>query len=262
MANFIAMKFFYIFLLFVCLPFLGISQIKIEGFGNLKLGMNISEIKELNPKNDTIKKIYTREEEYEFQKGRVTQISPVEIVSSLFTKNFYYNYDSNSFLKYIFFGVLDERVRLFKIDKLKINDSVNFNNVSLYFFKNKLYRIETKDDNLDKLIEKNIGTKFNMKKRKFNSIEDYFLIGYYAHLTSDSIKNYQTGIKNYKLTQEKYRWDSQQYGAINRDTSYYEFHNKILDIKIEKKVNLAIDINQFKLIKKDKKSYSRKLSKN
>lgn len=57
MANFkkiyIMKKF--IIILNLLIPFLSVSQQKIIGFGMLKLGMDITVISELNPKNDTIK---------------------------------------------------------------------------------------------------------------------------------------------------------------------------------------------------------------
>ena len=57
MANFkkiyIMKKF--IIILNLLIPFLSVSQHKIIGFGMLKLGMDITVISELNPKNDTIK---------------------------------------------------------------------------------------------------------------------------------------------------------------------------------------------------------------
>ena len=57
MANFkkiyIMKKF--IIILNLLIPFLSVSQQKIIWFGMLKLGMDITVISELNPKNDTIK---------------------------------------------------------------------------------------------------------------------------------------------------------------------------------------------------------------
>ena len=149
-------------ILYFLFPFLSFSQQKIVGFGKLKLGMDITEISELNPKNDTVEKIYNKAQEMIYVFKNNTRITPIEFIS-----------DTNLAFNYSFIGTLDKRVRQFHFGKLRINEDIFLTDITLLFFKNKLYTIHTSDDKMNKLLTDKYGEVIPTYKEK----EVYFTNG-------------------------------------------------------------------------------------
>ena len=133
-------------IIFCIIPFLSYSQQKIVGFGKLKLGMDITEISELNPKNDTVEKIYNKAQEMIYVFKNNTRITPIELMS-----------DTNLAFDYSYIGSLDKRVRVFHFGKFQINEDIFLTDITLLFFKNKLYTIHTSDDKMNKLLTDKYG---------------------------------------------------------------------------------------------------------
>ncbi len=164
------------------------SQLKIMGFGKLKLGMDISEIIELNPKNDTIEKIYNRTEEMQIVFKNTSRITPIELISDT---NFAFNYD--------YIGCLDKRVRVFHFGKFNINDDITLTDITLMFFKNKLYTIYSSDEKLDELLGNKYGKINPLVKEK----EVYFTNGFGNTITKIEkhySKLYKTNVPNYRCS--------------------------------------------------------------
>lgn len=178
------MKRILIFIFFI-IPFLSYSQQKIVGFGKLKLGMDITEISELNPKNDTVEKIYNKAQEMNYVFKNNTRITPIELIS-----------DTNLAFDYSYIGCLDKRVREFHFGKFQINEDIFLTDITLLFFNNKLYTIHTSDDRMNKLLTDKYGAVMPTYTEK----EVYFTDGIgnkVAKIEKHYKKKYKTNVPNY-----------------------------------------------------------------
>ena len=170
----------FLLLIILSFPLLSYSQQKIVGFGKLKLGMDITEITELNPKNDTIEKIYNRDEDLRLIFKNKTRPTPIELIS-----------DTNLAYDYSNIGTLDKRVREFHFGQFSINEDIVLTDISLLFFKNKLYTIHTSDDRMDQLLKDKYGEAISNVKEK----EVYFTNGLGNTITKIE-KHYKKKIQN------------------------------------------------------------------
>ena len=221
-------KFLIIILIF---PLFANSQQKIVGFGKLKLGMDLTEISELNPKEDTIYKIYNRYDHLQIVFKDTSREEPIELIS-----------DTNLAFDYDYIGSLDKRVREFHFGKFRINEEIFLTDIRLSFFNNKLYSIYTADEKLDEMI----GDKYGKVLPTLNEKEVYFVNGFGNTITKIEKhykKKYITNVPNYNCS-----WSMDIRFHKNGD-SYMLVNTTLVDTKIENivtKTERAIELRSQK----------------
>jgi hypothetical protein len=230
-------KFLILFLLF---PLFANSQQKIVGFGKLRLGMNLSEVSELNPKEDTIEKVYDRSEELILVFKNKTRLTPIELIS-----------DTNLAFNYSYIGSLDKRVRHFHFGKLKINEEIFLSDINLLFFNNKLYTIYSADENLDEML----GDKYGKVIPTLTEKEVYFVNGFGNTITEIEKhykKKYITNVPNYNCS-----W-SMDIKFHNNGESYMLINTWLSDTKIE---NIVSKTEKEIMLRSEKRELEKKKNK-
>jgi hypothetical protein len=233
----------FILLVILSFPLFSYSQQKIVGFGKLKLGMDLSEISELNPKEDTIEKVYDRSEELSLVFRNKTRLTPIELIS-----------DTNLAFEYSYIGSLDKRVRHFHFGKLKINDEIFLTDINLLFFNNKLYTIYTADEKLDEMM----GDKYGKVLPSLTEKEVYFTNGFGNTITKIEKhykKKYITNVPNYSCS-----W-SMDIQYLNNGDSYILTNTWLTDSKIENIVTKTERAMQLRSQKRELEKKKNKLNK-
>jgi hypothetical protein len=229
------------FLILVLLfPLFADSQQKIVGFGKLRLGMDLSEISELNPKEDTVEKVYNRSEELILVFKNNTRLTPIELIS-----------DTNLAFDYTYIGSLDKRVRHFHFGKLKINEDIFLSDINLLFFNNKLYTIYSADENLDEML----GDKYGKVIPILTEKEVYFVNGFGNTITEIEKhykKKYVTNVPNYNCS-----W-SMDIKFHNNGESYMLINTWLADTKIE---NIVSKTEKAIILRSQKRELEKKKNK-
>ncbi len=150
----------------------GYSQLKINGFGKIQLGLKIDEIPELansvliDNQDDFIRKVYRNTE-----------------------TNIVYELKSDTTEPYPTFGSLSNRVRIFQIGEYVVNENIKFQNIRLNFFEGKLYEIIVPGSEIDELLT----TKYGKPKSTLKEVSHTFVNG----LGNKFIKKDQTFTNTY-----------------------------------------------------------------
>lgn len=114
------------------------AQNKITSFGKLQLGMSVNEIPQLSK----AKKASTSDQYYKYVYNNISK-NVYEIVCDTTEK-----YPK---------GTYDPRVREFQIGKYNVTESIEIKDITLKFFNDKLYSIDTKDSKLTDLLTAKYG---------------------------------------------------------------------------------------------------------
>ena len=194
------------------------SQNKITGFGKIQIGMSVESLEELQnakavPNSDFYTKVYKNT-----------------------SKNIYESVLDTT-QKYISFGSLDKRVRVFQLGQLQLTENILLTDITLKFFNNKLYEIEVQDKKMDELMT----SKFGNPKEDVKTKDNTFVNGYGTKFVKTDITTthtWETGNLNLSCWYTDMYWYNDK-GEI-RYAGYAMLRDKSIGKQVEEEENKVI----------------------
>lgn len=152
-------------LLFALVTMVSFGQQKINSFGRLQLGMSVNDIPELSnakfiKQNEYFDKVYENKSNNVYE----AQLDTLKRGQSFITTS--------------------TSVRIFQIGQVKLTDNITLKDVTLKFYKDKLYSIQVKDDQIDDLLT----TKYGQGKEEVETKDHTFQNGYGAKFVKTDLK--------------------------------------------------------------------------